>query len=57
MAGIYFSYIGKKLLFIQLQTVISYYQIVKTNMHLIIDLWVCEVPAKLTQYIGDKQRV
>ena len=52
----YFSYIGKKLLFRQLQTIISYNRIF-LRQTLIIDLWVCEVSAKLTQYIDDKQRV
>ena len=52
----YFSYIGKKLLFIQLQTLISYDRICKTNINN-RPMCVCEVSAKLTQYIGDKQWV
>ena len=36
----------------------QYYHIIEfLRQTLMIDLWVCEVLAKLTQYIGDRQRV
>ena len=42
------------MLFIQLQIIIRYNRMFKTHIN---NRPVCEVSAKLTQYIGDTQRV